>query len=331
MGNPPDITPGDPASGGPSQVEAPSGWSKLRRNRVAWISLWFLGALLVFVFAAPWFLPRDLIEPGEAIYGAPSGKYLCGTDQNGRDLFYRVIQGGQVSLIVGLAGAAVSLFIGTVYGLVAGYLGGRVDAVMMRIVDVLYSIPRILFVLILINVLDDPLRDLLSLWKSGLERGGFLWLADWITRFIPYTRIFILIVSLGLIEWLTMARIVRGQVLALKEHQFILAARGLGQKTSRIMRLHLLPNLWTVILTCMTLTIPTVILAESFLSFLGLGIDEPQASWGSLLKEGAEAINPIKSYWWLLVFPASLMSLTLLALNFVGDGLRDAFDPRAGN
>ena len=199
-------------------------------------------------------------------------------------------------------------------GPAAGYAGGKLDAVMMRIVDVLYSVPRLIFILIAINAFNAQLQG----FASAL---GWEWL-------VQSSRVAILIVTLGVIEWLTMARIVRGQVLSLKSRQFISAAQVLGQSHFKILVRHLLPNLSGVILIYLTLTIPAVIIDESFLSFLGLGIQSPQASWGSLLSDGAGAINPLKSFWWLLVFPAAAMSVTLLALNFLGDAMRDAFDPR---
>jgi oligopeptide transport system permease protein len=306
------------------------GWRRLRRNRVAMIALWFLGVLVVLGVAVPLFLNPALKETSEAVYVPPSGAHWFGTDINGKDLFYRVLAGARVSIAVGLAGALISLFVGTAYGLVAGFLGGKVDAIMMRLVDVLYSIPRVLFVLIFINAFDAFLYDWMDARRLAFEAAGSEGLANFLGNVLPYRKIVILIVSLGLIEWLTMARIVRGQVLSLKEQQYVLAARSMGQGKVAIMRKHLLPNLWTVILTYLTLTIPTVILDESFLSFLGLGIDDPAASWGSLLKDGAgPAINAVKSRWWPLLFPATFMAATLLALNFLGDGLRDAFDPRS--
>jgi peptide/nickel transport system permease protein/oligopeptide transport system permease protein len=184
----------------------------------------------------------------------------------------------------------------------------------MRGVEVLYAIPRLIIILIFINAFDTTVAK----W---FQSAGF-------PGMVGYSRIVILVFSLGLIEWLTMARIVRGQVLALKSLQFVDAARSLGQTHAKIILLHLLPNLAGVIVVYLTLTIPAVILDESFLSFLGLGIQPPQASWGVLLSDGAQVINPVRSYWWLLAFPAAAMSLTLLSLNFLGDGLRDALDPR---
>ena len=230
-------------------------------------------------------------------------------------MLLRVLEGARVSLLVGISGALIAFFIGTAYGLIAGYAGGKLDAAMMRAVEILYSVPRLIIILIFINAFDAHV-------KTWLTSHG----ADWL---VGYSKIMILVLSLGLIEWLTMARIVRGQVLALKSRQFVTAARSLGQSHTKILTRHLLPNLLGVVVIYLTLTIPAVILDESFLSFLGLGIQAPQASWGSLLSDGAQVINPIRSNWWLLVFPALVMSGTLLALNFLGDALRDALDPRA--
>ncbi len=287
---------------------------RLVRNPSAWISAAILLLVGLSCLLGPTLLPASLGEPGANQYVPPSLAHPFGTDLNGRDQLYRVLAGGRISLLVGACGAVVSLFIGTAWGLVAGYAGGKLDAVMMRIVDVLYSVPRLIFILIAINAFNAQLQG----FASAL---GWDWL-------VQSSRVAILIVTLGVIEWLTMARIVRGQVLALKSRQFISAAQVLGQSHFKILVRHLLPNLSGVILIYLTLTIPAVIIDESFLSFLGLGIQSPQASWGSLLSDGAGAINPLKSFWWLLVFPAAAMSVTLLALNFLGDAMRDAFDPR---
>jgi peptide/nickel transport system permease protein/oligopeptide transport system permease protein len=209
----------------------------------------------------------------------------------------------------------VSFVIGTTYGLISGYSGGKIDSAMMRLVEILYAIPRLILIIIAVFTFDPMLRDFLAgIW------GG---------KLIGYSKIIILVLALGVIEWLTMARIVRGQVLSLKSMQFVTAARSLGQSHFRIMTSHLLPNLIGIVIVYLTLTIPAVVLDESFLSFLGLGIQAPQASWGSLLADGAQAINGVKIYWWLIFFPALFMSLTLLALNFLGDSLRDALDPRS--
>jgi peptide/nickel transport system permease protein/oligopeptide transport system permease protein len=289
---------------------------RVLRNPAAVISAVFLSAMALACVVVPSFMPATLGEPGPLQYAPPSWEHPFGTDLNGRDVLYRVLTGGRISLLVGICGAAVALFIGTGWGLVAGYAGGRVDAVMMRVVDVLYSVPRLIFILIAINAFNAGLQG----WAASL---GWEWL-------VGSSRIAILIVTLGVIEWLTMARIVRGQVLSLKERQFVTAARALGQSHPRIVLGHLLPNLAGIILIYLTLTIPAVIIDESFLSFLGLGIQAPQASWGSLLADGAGAINPVRSFWWLLVFPATAMASTLLALNFLGDALRDAIDTRVG-
>jgi oligopeptide transport system permease protein len=257
--------------------------------------------------------------------------HLCGTDKNGQDLFYRLLTGAQVSLGVGIVGACISLIIGTLYGMISGYFGGRVDALMMRAVDMLYAVPRILFIMIFIAAFDSVFKDWLDAARLRAQQAEWKSLEEAARYLIPYSKILVMILSLGLVEWLTMARIIRGQVLVLRELTFVTASRAMGQSGWAILRKHLLPNLSTIILTYLTLTIPAVILDESFLSFLGLGIEDPAASWGSLLKDGAQVINPIESKWWLLAFPAALMSLSLLALNFLGDGLRDAFDPKSAD
>lgn len=292
----------------------PCAWRRLTRNPVARVAAGVLFLLALAALVGPWFFPASAGEPGPLQHAPPSWEHWFGTDLNGRDVLYRVLLGLRISFVVGLAGATVSLCIGTLYGLIAGYAGGRVDAFMMRLVDVLYSVPRLIFILILINALNETLQTFAA------ERG-------W-SGLVLYSRIVILIVALGFIEWLTMARIVRGQVLALKERPFIAAAQALGQSPVRILFRHLLPNLAGVIVIYMTLTIPAVIIDESFLSFLGLGVEAPLASLGSLLADGAGAINPVRSYWWLLVFPAVIMVILLLALNFLGDALRDALDSR---
>ncbi len=288
---------------------------RVKKNPAAVVSAAFLAFMVLACVVGPEFLSASLGEPSPSQYAPPSWEHPFGTDLNGRDVLYRVLTGGRISLLVGLCGAVVSLFIGTAWGLIAGYAGGRVDALMMRVVDILYSVPRLIFILIAINAFNAGLQE----WAS---QEGLQWL-------VQSSRIAILILTLGFIEWLTMARIVRGQVLSLKERQFVTAARALGQSHTKILTRHLLPNLAGIILVYLTLTIPAVVIDESFLSFLGLGIQAPQASWGSLLADGAGAINPLRSFWWLLVFPAAAMSLTLLALNFLGDALRDAFDTRS--
>lgn len=320
------------------RIAAPNGWDVLRRNRAAMVSLGYLVVLVLVALIVPFCLNDHIKQSTEDSFFKPNSTsldgtryHLLGTDVNGQDLFYRLLTGAQVSLGVGLIAAAVSLVIGTIYGMVSGYAGGRVDAWMMRFVDILYSIPRILFVMIFISAFDGYFKDGLDALRLWSQESQWLWLEKSARALIPYSRILILILSLGLVEWLTMARIVRGQVLVIKELPFVTASRAMGQRWWTILWIHLWPNLSTIILTYLTLTIPAVILDESFLSFLGLGIEDPAASWGSLLKDGAQVINPLDSKWWLLLFPAVLMSTSLLALNFLGDGLRDAFDPRSAD
>ena len=293
----------------------PGAWRRLRRNPVAIVALVILVTVLAFAIFGLKVFGLDPHATSSAQYSLPSAAHPFGTDVNGRDSFARVIEGARISLLVGFCGAFISLFVGTAYGLISGYAGGRTDALMMRFVEILYSIPRLIIIILVTFIFDRH-------FKTWLNATGF-------TGLVGYSKIIILILSLGLIEWLTMARIVRGQVLALKSQQFVLAARALGQSHTKIIIRHLLPNLIGIVIIYLTLTIPAVILDESFLSFLGLGVQAPQASWGSLLSEGAQVINPVKSYWWLLLFPALVMSMTLLALNFLGDALRDALDPRA--
>ena len=293
----------------------PGAWRRLRRNPVAIVALVILLTVLAFAVFGIGVFHLDPHATSSAQYSAPSAAHPFGTDVNGRDSLARVAEGARISLLVGFCGAFISLFVGTGYGLISGYAGGRTDALMMRFVEILYSIPRLIIIILVTFIFDRH-------FKTWLNDAGF-------TGLVGYSKIIILIFSLGLIEWLTMARIVRGQVLALKSQQFVLAARALGQSHTNIIIRHLLPNLIGIVIIYLTLTIPAVILDESFLSFLGLGVQAPQASWGSLLSEGAQVINPVKSYWWLLLFPALVMSMTLLALNFIGDALRDALDPRA--
>lgn len=292
----------------------PGALSRLLKNPKAIAALTVLGFIVFMAVFGPRIFPYTPEATTSAKLAVPSSAHWFGTDLNGRDVFSRTLQGARVSLIVGLCGALVSFLIGTTYGLVSGYVGGRTDNVMMRLVEVLHSVPRLIIIIVAIFTFAPRLESFLhGQWPS--MKG--------------YAKVILIILSLGFIEWLSMARIVRGQVLALKEQQFVLAARALGQSHVRILLRHLLPNLIGVVVVYLTLTIPAVILDESFLSFLGLGISDPQASWGSLLSDGKNAINPVRSYWWLLVFPAAAMSLTLLALNFLGDALRDALDPRA--
>jgi oligopeptide transport system permease protein len=303
------------AAGSTSFPATPPGvWRRLLRDRAGMAALLTLLAIVLLAIFGPLVFHTRPHEVSELQFAPPSAQHLFGTDLNGRDLFARVLEGARISLLVGFCGALVSFVIGTAYGMVAGYAGGAIDSAMMRLVEILYSIPRLIIIIIASFTFDPMLRG----WLESIGR------SDW----VGYSKIIILILALGVIEWLTMARIVRGQVLSLKSQQFVTAARSLGQSHFKIILRHLFPNLVGIVIVYLTLTIPAVILDESFLSFLGLGVLAPQASWGSLLTDGAQAINPIKIYWWLILFPAAFMSLTLLALNFLGDSLRDALDPR---
>lgn len=274
-----------------------------------------LTGITMLVLVWPFISPYTATALSEAHSQPPSAKHWFGTDVHGRDLMARVFYGARISLLVGVVGAVVSLVIGVLWGAIAGYSGGRTDSVMMRTVDVLYSLPSIIFVIVLITTLETVLKDWLARTFSS-ETAGF-------------ARMIFLFAGLGAVSWLTMARIVRGQVLTLKTRNFIEASRALGASEARIIFRHILPNLLGIVLVYVTLTVPSIILYESFLSYLGLGIQPPQASLGSLIAEGAAQINPLRVYWWMIVFPAGTLAITLLTLNFTGDGLRDAFDPRA--
>jgi len=277
---------------------------RLLRNRAAMAGIVILAAIILLALLAPLLSPfaydevnYDLIScapgwwPVEAACTAPG--HIFGTDAIGRDIFVRTLYGARVSLAVGLVATIVSLVIGVLYGATAGYLGGRTDSLMMRVVDVLYSLPFIFFVIILMVVFD---------------------------------RNFILLfVAIGAVEWLTMARIVRGQTLSLKQKEFIEAARAAGVGPFGIITRHVIPNVVGPVVVYVTLTVPTVILMESFLSFLGLGIQEPLTSWGVLISDGADQMETAP---WMLLFPALFMAITLFCFNFVGDGLRDAMDPK---
>jgi peptide/nickel transport system permease protein/oligopeptide transport system permease protein len=256
----------------------------------------------------PWLSPYSLSEVSAARLAPPSFSHWLGTDLHGRDLLTRLLYGGRISLLVGLVGATVSLFVGVTYGLISGYLGGRTDNAMMRFVDILYALPRIILVIVLITLFDLKLKQLLD--------GTIL------SSLASHARLLLLFVGLGLVEWLTLARIVRAQVLSIKERPFVLSARLIGQTTPTILFRQILPQVLPIVLTYLTLSLPAVILEESFLSFLGLGVQAPLASWGTLLADGAALLNPIQSPWWCVLFPALLLALTLLILNFLGDQLR---------
>ena len=270
-------------------------WLRLRKNRLAVAGLFFLGFVAVTCLLGPLFSPYGYEEQRLDLGASPpSAQHWLGTDTLGRDLLVRTLTGGRVSLGVGLAATFVALTIGVVYGAVAGFVGGKRDAFMMRVVDIMYSLPFPIFVILLMVFFGR--------------------------------NIILLFVAIGAVEWLTMARIVRSQVMAVKRMEFIEAARSLGYGRRRIIFRHILPNILGPVIVYTTLTIPAVMLLEAFLSFLGLGVQPPMSSWGVLIKDGAEKMEEFS---WLLVFPAALFSLTLLSLNFVGDGLRDALDVRS--
>jgi oligopeptide transport system permease protein len=270
--------------------------ARLRRNRAAVVSLFVLGFIALLAAFAPYLSPHPFDEVyWDAIRAPPdfAAAHWFGTDANGRDLFVRTLYGARVSLAVGLAATSVSLVIGVTYGAIAGYFGGRIDNAMMRFVDVMYSLPFLFFVILLMVVFGR--------------------------------HIVLIFVAIGAVEWLTMARIVRGQTLSLKRREFIEAARAGGVSTAKIIRRHIIPNTIGPVIAYSTLTIPQVILTESFLSFLGLGVQEPYTSWGVLVSEGAAQIESAP---WMLIFPAIFLAASLFCFNFIGDGLRDAFDPR---
>ncbi len=289
-------------------------WRRLLKNKLATFGMVVVALIIVASLAGPPiikattgytydYIPKDsnLIKafpPFTAPDGSFSWTHPMGTDDSGRDILARVLLGGRISLMVGIIATLVSLLIGITFGATSGYLGGRVDNVMMRIVDVLYALPYMMIVIVLLAMFGN---------KS------------------PLGQLMLLFVALGAVSWLTMARIVRGQVISLKNQEFVLAARAMGVSTQKIIFRHLVPNTLGPVIVYATLTIPSVMLQEAFLSFLGLGVQAPLASWGSLSSEG---VNNIAIFPWQLIFPGVTMALTLFSLNFLGDGLRDALDPQ---
>lgn len=272
-------------------------WRRLRANRAAMFSVGLLALIGLLVVVGPWLSPWafDYID-FDGTWSTPptlAGQHWFGTDNLGRDLFVRTMVGGRISLMVGLVATLVSLLIGVTWGAVAGYYGGRIDALMMRVVDILYALP-FMFLVILLMVLFGR-------------------------------QLILIFVAIGAIHWLDMARIVRGQTLSLRQREFVEAARVAGVRPLTIIRRHIVPNLLGVVAVYVTLTIPQVILMEAFLSFLGLGVQEPATSWGALVNDGARDMEAAP---WALIFPAAFLALTLFCFNFIGDGLRDALDPK---
>lgn len=296
------ITAGEPIATEQALEEAERGtslWSdamqRLGKNKMAVISAVILILIALAAFIGPFFLKQSYETQNLQLGAIPPGaRHWLGTDTLGRDLFVRILYGGRVSMSVGFCATAVALVIGVFYGAISGFLGGKIDILMMRIVDIIFALPFTVFVILLM---------------------------------VFFGRKFVLLfVAIGAVQWLTMARIVRGQVLSLRRQEFIEAAEALGLSKPRIIFRHMIPNTLGPIIVYATLTVPAVMLLEAFLSFLGLGVQPPMSSWGVLIKEGAEVMEEFP---WLLIYPGLILALTLFSLNFLGDGLRDALDPRA--
>ena len=295
-------------------------WHRLSRNKAARLGLWFLVLIVLLCFLGP-LMP--FIQSPTAINldnagAAPDAEHWLGTDQLGRDVMSRVLYGGQISLLVGFVATAVAVLIGLVYGAVSGYFGGKVDDLMMRIVDILFALPFLVLVILFSLVVDKPASDFTE-WV--IRTTG--WSRD---KVAPITTLIPLFIAIGAIGWLTIARIVRAQVITYKQQEFVEAARSLGLGHLRILFRHILPNVVGPIIVYTTLAVPGIMLLESVLSFLGLGVQPPNSSWGILIKEGADRMETDMG---LLIYPAFFFSSTLFALNFLGDGLRDALDPKA--
>ncbi|WP_407942191.1 ABC transporter permease [Microaerobacter geothermalis] len=270
-------------------------WRRLRKNKLAMFGLYIIIFLAIMSIIGPYMLPYSYSDQSLTEANQPLSKaHWFGTDDLGRDMFVRTWYGARISLFIGLTAAIIDLVIGVIYGGISGYKGGRTDSVMMRIVDVLYGLPYLIVVILLMVVMGPGLLTI--------------------------------IVALASTGWIGMARLVRGQILQIKQQEFVLAARTLGASTSRLLFKHLIPNSMGPIIVNMTLTVPLAIFAEAFLSFIGLGVQVPMASWGTMASDGVVTI--ISGQWWRLFFPAFFISLTMFAYNVFGDGLRDALDPR---
>ncbi len=295
-------------------------WHRLSKNKPALVSLGVLGFIIFACFVGP-FLPfvkaPSTIDLKNVVAG-PSSEYWFGTDQLGRDVFSRVLYGGQVSLLVGFVATGVAVIIGVIYGAISGYVGGVLDSIMMRFVDILFALPFLVLVILFALVVDEP-SSKFTTWV--IETTG--WERD---RVAPITTLIPLFIAIGAIGWLTIARIVRAQVLNVKNLEFVEAAVSLGLSRTRILFRHILPNVIGPIIIYTTLAVPGIMLLESVLSFLGLGVKPPNSSWGILIKEGADRMEITR---YLLLFPSLFFATTLFALNFLGDGLRDALDPKS--
>ncbi len=276
-------------------------------------SLFVLAFLVLAAVVGPW-ISGQQANAGEGEPFVPPGSgHWFGTDIHGRDLLARILAGTRISLLVGVVGAGVAVAIGVAWGMVAGYAGGKIDGAMMRFVDILYALPNIIFVMLAITMLEEHVLRWLGAHAAWLATG---------------VRALMLFACLGAVSWLNMARVVRGQVLVLKESEFVVASRALGAGPVHILRRHVLPNILGIVIVYAALTVPAVILYESFLSFLGLGIRPPDASLGTLIEDGARQLNPLRVRWWLLLGPAGVLAVALLAFQWLGDGLRDAFEGR---
>ncbi len=369
-------------------------WRRLLKNKLAVFGMIVLAVMVVLVSVGPYILrwltgiTPDYIPADRNLIKSfpPSLAHPMGTDEQGRDILARVLQGGRISLAVGVISTIVSLAVGVSYGAIAGYLGGKIDNVMMRIVDIIYAIPYILIVIVLLSVFGGPNTQVLiaglpsilavlivgvvgvlvavNIYRRIFGEGVALNFGDKAKRFafglveaivvvgltglsaylvsrtgigasigerygdvvsLGMSQIFLLFFALGLVSWLTMARVVRGQILSLKNQEFVLAAKATGVSTFGIIFRHLVPNALGPVIVYATLTVPGVMLSEAFLSYLGLGVQAPYASWGSLAADGVKNIGIFP---WQLIFPGVTMALTLFSLNFLGDGLRDALDPQ---
>lgn len=299
-------------------------WHRFCRKKLNVISLAFILAVVLATIVGPSVLPFRYDETDLELGLSPPAwttGHPLGTDILGRDLLARVLYGGRLSLLVALVATTISLVIGVCWGAIAGYVGGRLDEAMMRIVDILYSLPYMFLVIVLMALFADPdvVEPVIQL--LGVDPLGPM--AEWVRG--PGVRMVFLFIALGAVSWLTVARIVRGQILVLKNEPFVEAARALGASTPTIIVRHLLPNVRGPLIVYTTLTLPSVMLQEAFVSFLGLGIQAPQASWGTLIHDGVQAMGVAP---WLLLFPGLILVLTLFCLNLIGDGLRDALAVR---